>query len=722
MIKKLIKLLIPLVLAISLLLTSCTSDGESKNPPVSGKANDTASVQDGNEDASLPDDGASSASAEYFDGWTLCWYLCGSNLESIYGCASLDLAEMQAVQLPDNVRVLIETGGAYDWQTDGIKSGVIQRHILDSNGLTLLEELPEADMGSCDTLSSFLSFCEGFPSSRRAMIFWNHGGGSVSGAEFDEVYGYDSLTLNEFSSAFERVHTRSLSEPAFDIIGFDACLMATIDTAKTFEGFGRYLVASQETEPGCGWNYTGILQAAADHPGMDGQALGQCICDTYAEGCRECGVDSSITLSVTDLSKIDPLLLAYNSLGDEALLSALESPEFLVEFGRRALITENYGGNTPELGYTNMVDLGHLVSNSGSILPNNSQAVLDALNKCVVYKTNGVYHPQSSGLSCYYYYSGDLDNFVDYTAVGASESFKYLYAFGLTDKLSAAGEEYVHSILKEKPDVTPSENGVPVLQDFNLSEVSHSYVDEYGYPVLELEPSFAKALRDVRIRIRQAFVADTEPLRLDIVAWGESDQVGRDWESGIFRAYFDGHWAVLDDAVLYMENVHSADDYVLYSSPVMLNGTLCNLQIAYEKVSVTLPGGAVQTDYDWHILGAREGLDASTGMADKNLILFKPGDEIIPVYLVMQDAGSEDAAWEHFYQSENAVIYSTETELDLWADVGPAVYDIEFEMVDSRNQKAYSERFVLQVYDYEVSAQLWDDFMADKGNEVYRWR
>ncbi|MEG2212581.1 MAG: hypothetical protein RRY35_01645, partial [Clostridiales bacterium] len=50
--------------------------------------------------------------------WTVCWYLCGSDLESKDGAATDDLLEMMAVQLPQNVKIVIQTGGASEWQND----------------------------------------------------------------------------------------------------------------------------------------------------------------------------------------------------------------------------------------------------------------------------------------------------------------------------------------------------------------------------------------------------------------------------------------------------------------------------------------------------------------------------------------------------------------------------------------------------------------------------
>ena len=204
----------------------------------------------------------------------------------------MDLYELQCASLPENVQVIIETGGAREWYHEDVEAGQQGRYLYDSDGLTFLEAQPEADMGDPETLADFLSFCqENFPADHTMFLFWNHGGGSVSGAAFDEIYDYDSLTLDEMYQAFGSVYELSEENPPFDIVGFDTCLMATIDTAWMLSDVSHYLVASEEMEPGCGWSYDKWVQTLGDHPGIDGAALGQVICDSYMDGCEDLGME-----------------------------------------------------------------------------------------------------------------------------------------------------------------------------------------------------------------------------------------------------------------------------------------------------------------------------------------------------------------------------------------------------------------------------------------------
>ena len=79
--------------------------------------------------------------------WAVYWYLCGSNLESEDGAASADLAELLKARLPDNVKVVIQTGGASKWHRPGISPKNIGRYLYHKGKLEPVAKLPQASMG-----------------------------------------------------------------------------------------------------------------------------------------------------------------------------------------------------------------------------------------------------------------------------------------------------------------------------------------------------------------------------------------------------------------------------------------------------------------------------------------------------------------------------------------------------------------------------------------------
>ena len=68
------------------------------------------------------------------DSWAVYLYMCGSDLESNNVSATDNLREIQKVVLPDNVKVIIQTGGALKWHTPGISSESLGRYVYDRGG------------------------------------------------------------------------------------------------------------------------------------------------------------------------------------------------------------------------------------------------------------------------------------------------------------------------------------------------------------------------------------------------------------------------------------------------------------------------------------------------------------------------------------------------------------------------------------------------------------
>lgn len=312
------------------------------------------------------------------DTWVVYWYLCGSDLESNYGAATADLNEMMQVKLPENVKVVIQTGGASKWQNDQVKTDRIQRYEYSGDTLTLKDETEQASMGDPETLKGFLNYAEeNYPADHKMLLFWNHGGGSVSGVSFDENYEMDSLVLDELSAVMKDVYG---DKKPFEVVGFDTCLMATVDTANVFQNYASYMVASEETEPGNGWLYSGWLSKLAKNPAMNGAELGKEICDSFKQGCKQAGTDAEITLSVTDLSKTPAIIEALQNMGKVVLKKAEKDSSVCAEFARSATKAENYGGNNDKEGYTNMVDLGHLAQNAEGLIGESKAQIEKALS------------------------------------------------------------------------------------------------------------------------------------------------------------------------------------------------------------------------------------------------------------------------------------------------------------------------------------------------------
>ena len=126
---------------------------------------------------------------ENFNGWTIMLYLNGSNLESDAGEATTNLISILSVPLPENVHIIIYTGGTREWQNDVISSEKNQIWEVDSGELVLLDSMDAASIGESSTLAGFLRYGQQlYPNTRRALLMWNHGAGSIAGFGVDELF------------------------------------------------------------------------------------------------------------------------------------------------------------------------------------------------------------------------------------------------------------------------------------------------------------------------------------------------------------------------------------------------------------------------------------------------------------------------------------------------------------------------------------------------------
>lgn len=661
-----------LVLTMLLSLTGCAEEeiAEISNDGISGTTEKPLTQREDVPSSTKPEDGS----------WAVYWYLCGSDLETNGGFATIDLGEMMEVQLPENVNVVIQTGGAAAWQNEYMDSTKLQRWLYNSEGLQLLEEQETANMGDAQTLYDFLAFADAnYPADKVAVTFWNHGGGSVNGAAFDEIHDTDSLDLAEMYQAFDAIWPANAENPALELVGFDTCLMATVDVASVFQNFAKYLVASEEVEPGNGWYYSGWLGALAGNPAMNGEELGIAICNSYYEGCEAVGTQDQTTLSVTDLTKLTPLLEAYESFGQEAFVAAAEDPGFFAELGRAAAQSENYGGNTREQGYTNMVDLGHLARQTAWMLPS-AQSVCDALAECVVYQVGGIYRCEATGLSCYYSYNGDIDDFNGYINMGTGIAFKHLYAYELTGELAEGGEEYLASLdIQELPEII-------TLADMGWDGAPLD-VNEEGTSFLTLGAEANDILAGIGFSL---FYVDEENDQMMLL--GTDNDLIADWDNGVFYDNFRGVWGAIDGHLVYMELSFEGEDYNLYSVPILLNGEEYNLQVAYDF-----------TAEEWTIIGASQGLDES-GMASKELRLLAEGDVITTIWQLASYSGDDDF---EMYAAEELTV-TADTAFGE-APLYDGSYSMVFEMWDASGHYAYSDPVTFDCADGEILTTVYED-------------
>ena len=345
---------------------------------------------------------------------TIMVYMCGADLESRSGMGTKDLQEMLNATLGSKVKLIVYTGGSTAWRNDKVSSKVNQIWQIDNGKMKCLNDnAGTASMTSPSTLSSFIQYCaKNFKANRYALILWDHGSGSVSGYGYDERNARSgSMTLAGLNTAFENGGVK------FDFIGFDACLMATVENALMCSKHADYLIASEETEPGIGWYYTDWLTALGKNPSMDTLDIGQKICDDFVSKCASSCRGQQTTLSVVDLAELSHTVPDKLTAFSKSVSALIANKEYQTVSAAR--------NGCREFATSSRIDQVDLTDLCAHLNTTESKALAKVLKEAVKYNRVGNIS-NAYGLSIYFPYNkiSNVDKAVStYAAIGMDDSY-----------------------------------------------------------------------------------------------------------------------------------------------------------------------------------------------------------------------------------------------------------------------------------------------------------
>ena len=346
---------------------------------------------------------------------TIMVYMCGTDLESRSGMGTSDLQEMLNASFGRNINLLIYTGGCNAWKNSAVSSSDNQIwQVRDGKLVCLQKDLGSVSMTDPGTLAGYIQWCaKNYPASRYELILWDHGGGSVSGYGYDEKFtSSGSMSLAGLDSALSAAGVK------FDFIGFDACLMATVETALTMSQYADYLIASEETEPGVGWYYTDWLTDFGKDTSKPTIQVGRNIVDSFVDTCAQKCPGQLTTLSVIDLAELEHTLPDALTEFSNATTKLIREQEYQTVSNARSGTRE-----FAQSSKIDQIDLVHLAQNLGT---REGKALTDVLLSAVKYNRTSSNMTNAYGLSVYFPYrkTNTVDRAVStFEQIGMDRSF-----------------------------------------------------------------------------------------------------------------------------------------------------------------------------------------------------------------------------------------------------------------------------------------------------------
>lgn len=601
---------------------------------------------------------------------TLMIYMIGSDLESNDGSASTDIDEILAADT-SNINITLQTGGTKKWHNPYIKSGATQRHVIQNGKISLMEDMGSTSMVQPDTLADFIKWsAKCYPADRYMLVFWNHGGGTALGFGVDE-YSEDMLELSEIGSAIGE------SGIKFDIVGFDACLMGTVETAYMLEPYADYLIASEEIEPGTGWYYTNWLNKLSSDTAVDTVELGKLIVDDYINGPDASFWDSN-TLSVIDLAEIPYTYSVLSKYMNNAAQHINESYGSISNARARA---KDFGDG----GFEQIDILSYITRLEGA---EGAQDVIDAVSSAVKYSGSSTYG--ANGLAMYYPYEAPEyyeDIAADMEAFGCDgfepffDSFLTVMTGGQVaatriqdDNYSASATddflEHLHNASWYNEDEYDEYFG----DDFELSDYDELEIfEKNGYYALSMSDEDWENITDISLCV----LADDGEGYIDL---GEDSVYSFD-DDGDLIVEFDNTWVALNGQIVpfYTESFEEDDDgYCTYGYvPATLNGT--------DEIEIMIYWDNEHPD--GYVPGYRKAQTVGTISApQKGLKQFNEGDEID----LSCDFYTYDGEYDGVYSFGNMIKYDGELKVS-YEDIGENETLIYYTLTDIYNNTYTTE-------------------------------
>ena len=355
-------------------------------------------------------------------GITILVYMCGSDLESSFSSATQDIQEMiQSKAGGSEVSILVLLGGTERWASGYGADRLTMLEINGGKGRIVTEEALRS-MGSPDTLQHMISYAQhNYPADEYALIFWDHGSGPMEGLCFDELFRPDRLSIEEITEVLE---ASGFSEKKLKWIGFDACLMGAVEVAIQLAPYAEYMIASEESEPSCGWDYLFLKGIDKD---TSAEETAKRLIDMYVNQ----NVNEVMTLSCLDLSKVDALVEAVDGIFQQA--AGITNPEDYSEIARLRKMILSYGSDVSRGMFDHdLVDMDQLINSIPNLNEETIRSFMQATEQTVVYRNSNI--QVDSGISVYFpFYNKNMyaEWIRKYPLTGSGSAYlEYIRQFG----------------------------------------------------------------------------------------------------------------------------------------------------------------------------------------------------------------------------------------------------------------------------------------------------
>ena len=299
----------------------------------------------------------------------------------------------RTIMIYSDVNILIYTGGTKDWHNDSIPNDKQALFTIKDGNLDKIEEFSSNNMLDYKNLSYLLNYgYENYDTEYYDLILWDHGAGPIYGYGYDEYHNTDSMSLLDIKKALTESPFNGTNK--LELVGFDACLMSSIEIASVLSDFSTYMVASQEFEPGTGWDYSFLEKIDSNTSSIE---LGNYIVNGYYNYYSKIPYINGVSLSFIKLSQVERVEKELNEL-----FKAIDS-DISIDFSlisRTRSNSKSFGKVNDNTYYYDLVDLYDLIGKLPKKYNDYVEKLKSALSDLII--TTATDLNDTNGISMYF--------------------------------------------------------------------------------------------------------------------------------------------------------------------------------------------------------------------------------------------------------------------------------------------------------------------------------
>lgn len=273
--------------------------------------------------------------------WTILTYLQADNNLAPFALPNLEELSFIKEGCPVNLLAQWHPTGNKQAFRYKITSGKVEKESFSIN--------PRIKNPDDDLIDAMQWAATNYPAKKYMIVFWSHGNGIVdqnfyyrtlfklnpltsvlpsmpwleipglsAQSRFKDFRGilysettHSYMNNQQLSNALSTIKEKILGRK-IDVIGMDACFMSMLEVAYQIKNYANILVSAQNSEPGRGWHYAGIVEALSANPAISPEELSSKI--VYELENLYGGLVNFYTQSAINLNALDPIVANLDSI------------------------------------------------------------------------------------------------------------------------------------------------------------------------------------------------------------------------------------------------------------------------------------------------------------------------------------------------------------------------------------------------------------------------